>query len=78
MSSVKVFKRMGFQIDNESVQEVVNCRPGAIEAVLMTVQEKVRRPYLAVCARWALAASLTSVSLACSDGRLQGTASQQG
>ena len=44
--TVKVFKRMGFQIDNDSVSEVVNCKPGAIEAVLMTVQEKVgcRRP----------------------------------
>jgi len=39
--TVKVFKRMGFQIDNDSVSEVVNCKPGAIEAVLMTVQEKV-------------------------------------
>lgn len=38
--NVKVFKRMGFQIDNDSVSEVVNCKPGAIEAVLMTVQEK--------------------------------------
>ena len=39
--TVKVFKRMGFQIDNDSFSEVVNCKPGAIEAVLMTVQEKV-------------------------------------
>mmetsp|Transcript_26420 Transcript_26420/g.26670 ORF Transcript_26420/g.26670 Transcript_26420/m.26670 type:complete len:211 (+) Transcript_26420:111-743(+) len=39
----KVLKRFGYQLTRSSIEDIVNCRPGAIESVLNTLQFKMSK-----------------------------------
>lgn len=39
----RVLKKLGYQIPRSSVEDIVNCRPGAIESVLNSLQLKMAR-----------------------------------
>jgi hypothetical protein len=39
----KVLKRFGYQLTRSQIEDVVNCRPGAIESVLNTLQIKMSK-----------------------------------
>mmetsp|Transcript_21896 Transcript_21896/g.39941 ORF Transcript_21896/g.39941 Transcript_21896/m.39941 type:complete len:159 (+) Transcript_21896:491-967(+) len=40
--SVKVFRRLGFQVERENVEKVIRCEPEAVERVLMIVKDGIR------------------------------------